>query len=137
MTEQIATTTIKRNSLGVCFARTARSWGIFVISLSFIYIILTVDGQRSTEIHTAKVPTAPTVCMPDTGNNYCAPVGDARVLDAVLKLEGAGLTCSAKSALTDVVVFQFRVDKSVEVVSFDRAIALGKSSQGWVQAFCL
>ena len=139
MSEKNGTTSVKAgvksNTLGDCFGKTIRSWAILIIVLSLTYVFVAVKGQRDMEFDHASVPKPP-VCVPIEENNYCAPVNDPKVMAEITKQEAAGRKCGDKSVLTDIIVFQFSNDKRVEVVTFDKAFELSKSSQGWVQSFC-
>lgn len=67
--------------------------------------------------------------------------GDGCVLSpgvarAVADLEGRGLTCRAKPALTDRIVFEWQ-NGTVEVIDFGAALEASSTSRGWVRQYCL
>lgn len=75
-------------------------------------------------------------CSPSALNNWCAPVNHPAVNAAVAELEAKGFECSDNSTITDTIVFQYKDDKRVEVVNFEKAYDLGKKGMGWNQKFC-
>jgi hypothetical protein len=60
----------------------------------------------------------------------------AEVVQVVAGLEGQGMTCRAKPALTDNVVFEWQ-DKRVEVIDFAAALTASSRSEGWVRRYCM
>jgi hypothetical protein len=55
----------------------------------------------------------------------------------VAKQESAGLTCSEKPALTNVVLFQREGALEVTVLTFDEAIKASNAREGWIRRYCL
>ena len=55
---------------------------------------------------------------------------------AVAAQESAGLACSAKPALTDVVLFQRDGEAKVTVLTFDQAIKASSAREGWIRKYC-
>jgi hypothetical protein len=74
------------------------------------------------------------VSASDCGGDGCAMSAD--VVRVVADLEGQGLTCRAKPALTDSIVFEWR-DARVEVVDFAAALTALSRHEGWVRRYCL
>lgn len=56
---------------------------------------------------------------------------------AVSTQESAGLTCSEKPALTDVVLFQRDGEDKVTVLTFDEAIKASSAREGWIRRYCV
>ncbi|MCW2768937.1 MAG: hypothetical protein JWR27_370 [Aeromicrobium sp.] len=64
--------------------------------------------------------------------------GTDRVLGAAIaSQERAGLRCSEKPTLTDVVLFQPARGEKVSVVSFADAIARSAAHEGWIRRYCV
>ena len=55
---------------------------------------------------------------------------------AIAAQESAGLACSDKPALTDVVLFQRDGEDKVVVLTFDQAIKASSASEGWIRKYC-
>jgi hypothetical protein len=70
----------------------------------------------------------------DCGSDGCAL--SAEVVRVVADLEGQGLTCRARPALTDNIVFEWQDDR-VEVIDFAAALAASSHQEGWVRQYCL
>ena len=66
----------------------------------------------------------------------CRTVADELLSRAVAVQQRAGLTCSAKASLTDVVLFQYSSDQHVVTLKFDEALAASGKKLGWVQRYC-
>lgn len=65
-----------------------------------------------------------------------SPSGDRDlVAAAVAGVEAKGLSCSQTPSLADSIVFE-RLDGTVELVSFDEALAAARSGDGWVRWYC-
>ncbi|WP_332666997.1 hypothetical protein [Aeromicrobium sp.] len=56
---------------------------------------------------------------------------------AILKQESAGLTCTEKPALTDVVLFQREGKDEVDVLTFDEALEASGAREGWIRRYCV
>jgi hypothetical protein len=56
---------------------------------------------------------------------------------AVLEQENAGLACTEKPALTNVVLFQREGDTEVGVLTFDEAIRASSAREGWIRRYCV
>lgn len=102
-----------------------------------LYVVVTMGRPPVEEF----VPGGPSgeVCVAREANNYCAPVDDPDVAEAVESLRARGLRCP-KTALQDVLpealVVQHRDSRHVEVVSFDEALRLAEAGAVWVQRAC-
>ena len=55
---------------------------------------------------------------------------------AIAAQESAGLTCSAKPTLTDVILFQPEGAAKVMVLTFDQAIKASSAREGWIRSYC-
>ncbi len=55
---------------------------------------------------------------------------------AVAKQESAGLTCSEKPTLTDVVLFQRDGEARVTILTFDQALEASSAREGWIRRYC-
>ena len=55
---------------------------------------------------------------------------------AVAKQESAGLTCSEKPTLTDVVLFQRDGEARVTILTFDQALQASSAREGWIRRYC-
>src|SRR5690606_41695257 len=79
------------------------------------------------------------VCVAREANNYCAPVDDPDVAEAVESLRARGLRCP-KTALQDVlpeaVVVQHRDSRHVEDVSIDETLRLAEAGAVRIQRAC-
>ena len=65
-----------------------------------------------------------------------SPSGDRDlVAAAVADVEAQGLHCSQAPSLADRIVFE-RLDGTVDLVSFDEALAAAHSGDGWVRWYC-
>jgi len=56
---------------------------------------------------------------------------------AVAAQESAGLACSNKPALTDVVLFQRDGEDEVAVLTFDQAMKASSAHEGWIRRYCV
>lgn len=56
---------------------------------------------------------------------------------AIAAQETAGLTCSEKPALTDVVLFQRDGENRIAVLTFDQAIKASSAQEGWIRRYCV
>ena len=56
---------------------------------------------------------------------------------AISTQESAGLTCSQKPALTDVVLFQRDGEDKITVLTFDQAIKASSAREGWIRRYCV
>lgn len=61
---------------------------------------------------------------------------DTALATAVLEQEDAGLVCSEKPVLTDVVLFQPDGVDEVMVLTFDQAIKASSAREGWIRSYC-
>ncbi len=65
-----------------------------------------------------------------------SPSGDRDlVAAAVADVEAQGLSCSQAPSLADRIVFE-RFDGTVELVTFNEALAAARSGAGWVRWYC-
>ncbi len=65
-----------------------------------------------------------------------SPSGDRDLVAAVVAdMEAQGLSCSQAPSLADSIVFE-RLDGTVDLVSFDEALAAARSGAGWVRWYC-
>lgn len=55
---------------------------------------------------------------------------------AISAQESAGLTCSEKPTLTDVILFQRDGEDEVTVLTFDQAIKASSAREGWIRRYC-
>ncbi len=55
---------------------------------------------------------------------------------AVAVQESAGLTCSEKPTLTDVVLFQRDGEARVTILTFDQALKASGAREGWIRRYC-
>jgi hypothetical protein len=55
---------------------------------------------------------------------------------AVAAQESAGLACTEKPVLTDVVLFQRDGEDEVSVLTFDQAIKASSAREGWIRKYC-
>ncbi|MEV7397024.1 hypothetical protein [Aeromicrobium sp. NPDC092404] len=55
---------------------------------------------------------------------------------AIATQESAGLACSKKPALTDVVLFQRDGKDTIDVLTFDEAIKASSAREGWIRTYC-
>ncbi|KAA1397893.1 hypothetical protein [Aeromicrobium ginsengisoli] len=55
---------------------------------------------------------------------------------AVSAQESAGLSCSDKPTLTNVVLFQREGRREVSVLTFDQAIKATSAHEGWIRRYC-
>ncbi|MCL3838013.1 hypothetical protein [Aeromicrobium duanguangcaii] len=102
--------------------------------------MLLVAVSSSRPVVSAVVPSLPGrgVCMPTAVNNWCAPnaATDPRVLEAARGLESKGWICTIEPRLADRVIFQFRDDHDVEILTFKKAQEAGSEGLGWSQRSC-
>jgi len=56
---------------------------------------------------------------------------------AISAQETAGLTCSEKPTLTDVVLFQRDGQERIAVLTFDQAIKASSAQEGWIRRYCV
>ncbi|MET1061948.1 MAG: hypothetical protein ABWX71_03555 [Aeromicrobium sp.] len=64
--------------------------------------------------------------------------GTDRVLAAAIAAQDrAGLRCSEKPALTDVVLFQHDRGETVSVVTFAEAVTRSAAHEGWIRRYCV
>lgn len=56
--------------------------------------------------------------------------------NAVSMQESAGLSCSEKPTLTDVILFQREGEDEVAVLTFDQAIKASSAQEGWIRRYC-
>jgi hypothetical protein len=56
---------------------------------------------------------------------------------AVAVQESAGLTCSEKPELTDVVLFQRDGEDAITILTFDQAIRASSAQEGWIRRYCV
>jgi hypothetical protein len=66
-----------------------------------------------------------------------ATSSDTALTAAVRQQEAAGLACSAKPALTDVVLFQREGAEEVTILTFDQAIEASSARAGWIRRYCV
>jgi len=63
--------------------------------------------------------------------------GNPGLTRAIATQESAGRQCREQPTLTDTILFQ-RVGKTtVQVLSFDEAIAASTARQGWIRSYCV
>ena len=55
---------------------------------------------------------------------------------AIAAQESAGLRCSEKPTLTDVVLFQRNGEDEVTVLTFEQAIKASSAREGWIRRYC-
>jgi hypothetical protein len=56
---------------------------------------------------------------------------------AIAAQESAGLRCTEKPSLTDVVLFQRDGVEKVAVLTFDQAIKASSAREGWIRRYCV
>ncbi len=62
---------------------------------------------------------------------------DSALAAAISRQESAGLTCSARPALVDVVLFQRNGESGVSIMTFDAAVAASGAGAGWIRRYCV
>ncbi|MGA8987935.1 hypothetical protein [Aeromicrobium sp.] len=62
---------------------------------------------------------------------------DTALTAAVLQQRRAGLACTEKPALTDIVLFQRDGVAAVTVLTFDQAIEASSAREGWIRRYCV
>ena len=55
---------------------------------------------------------------------------------AIAAQESAGLRCSEKPTLTDVVLFQAEGADEVTILTFEQAIKASSAREGWIRRYC-
>lgn len=61
---------------------------------------------------------------------------DTALTAAIATQESAGLTCSEKPTLTNVILFQREGEAKVRVLTFDEAIKASSAREGWIRRYC-
>lgn len=56
---------------------------------------------------------------------------------AIAAQKSAGLTCSEKPTLTDVILFQRDGESAISVMTFDEAIKASSAQEGWIRRYCV
>lgn len=62
---------------------------------------------------------------------------ETALTSAIATQESAGLRCTEKPALTDVVLFQRDGEDKVTVLTFDQAIKASSAREGWIRRYCV
>ncbi len=112
----------------------ASSRYVRIVVVSFLAAVLPL--YLGLQLFTAHVgqSTRDVVHASDCDGGVCEL--SAEVVSVVASLESGGMTCRAKPALTDSVVFEW-LNGGVEVIDFGAALAASSDSQGWVRQYCL
>lgn len=71
-----------------------------------------------------------------TSTSTSCRMAEELVSRAVSTQHAAGLLCTIKPELTDVVLFQYSADQHVAILTFDEALAAAGQKLGWVQRYC-
>lgn len=133
---QVVLSTTKAGARTVAHAFETLSHGMTFLLFTFMFVALMYLSPAKPVVENIPATPGTGVCIPSSGNNWCAPVNDPAVNETVKALEAKGLVCTDESAITDTIVFQYKADERVEVVDFDTAFTLGKKGLGWNQKFC-
>lgn len=72
-----------------------------------------------------------------TPMNLDSKSSETALSTAISAQETAGLTCSEKPALTDVVLFQRDGQDRIAVLTFDQAIKASSAQEGWIRRYCV
>lgn len=99
-----------------------------------ICVAATLPAILAFQLFTAHLGQTSRDLVDDCGSDEC--VLSPRVVRVVADLEDQGLTCRAKPALTDRIVFEWQ-DERVEVIDFAAALTASSRSEGWVRRYCV
>lgn len=125
------------NATAVSFSRSLRTTtavflasfllGLTVLSFAGSTLFGLSDGAQELNISSGMCPESTSSCEADPSDN---------LRKAVAFQQERGLNCSPKAVLSDVVLFQRSDDQSVQVLTFDEALAASAAKLGWVQRYC-
>lgn len=73
---------------------------------------------------------------PTTRTVVAEPARNTALAAAIAEQTALGLTCREEPALTDTILFQAVEQSTVQVLTFEQAIAASSAREGWIRRYC-
>lgn len=74
--------------------------------------------------------------VPSTRAVVAQPASNVALAAAITEQTARGLTCREEPALTDTILFQALEQSTVQVLTFEEAIAASSARTGWIRSYC-